>query len=202
MKKSEADDTKQGTDQTTLDTVSELRGFFKALAAADGLSERGAHLALLYLEKAARHPENGMRWQINISYNGRLTTSRLVSGTKSTEDFVALLCQYFEKFSDKTCCFEDLKPYVSDLTTDSDPVSEEERWLSYLRAEADAGKTINLKGLQRLINRLKLLRYSILNHKTELEESEDASVYMKHYFENLTLGKSLPHNYYTPTYHF
>jgi N-terminal acetyltransferase B complex non-catalytic subunit len=90
--------------------VTSTRDFLTQIAQQDGKKDRSGRLALLELEKRAR------------SYSmstGTLSKCFLlfihdiygIVGDSST--LGTLLISYFSEFGEKTCCFEDLKPYIS-----------------------------------------------------------------------------------------
>ncbi|KAG8891705.1 hypothetical protein FRC00_013243, partial [Tulasnella sp. 408] len=144
-----------------------LRELFERLAKEDGLKERGGHLASLQLEKRVRIREEGQ-------------------GKSVSDTLLSLIKQYFNNFSDKTCCFEDLKPYVASLQE-----GELTSWLGYLKEQADARDPSTPKGLARSINVFKLQRFSSTSGRTEADEQNDAALYLKTYFEALPVGKDL-----------
>ncbi|KIO20263.1 hypothetical protein M407DRAFT_30110 [Tulasnella calospora MUT 4182] len=138
-----------------------LRELFERLAKEDGLKERGGHLASLQLEKRVRIREEGQ-------------------GKSVPDTLVSLLKQYFNNFSDKTCCFEDLKTYVASLQE-----RELTSWLGFLKEQADACDFSTPAGLARSINVFKLQRFSSTSRRTEADEQTDAATYLKAYFEAL-----------------
>lgn len=103
--------------------------------------------------------------------------------------------QYFKDFSDKACCFEDLKPYVSILSTPSIPPStssaEMEDWTEFLGQQIPQERT-KLAEVNRTINAFKLRRLSSVEERSEEVEHGDAMMYLKTYFECLPVGKSFP----------
>jgi N-terminal acetyltransferase B complex non-catalytic subunit len=105
-------------------------------------------------------------------------------------EFVPLLWRYFERFSDKACCFEDLKPYIAETFEDIEDgrVSGSPQWLSHLRQVSEENNLDHLKGLQRLINALKLIRYSNCASRTTDEEQIDAINFFNLYLQALPLG--------------
>ncbi|THU87266.1 hypothetical protein K435DRAFT_782074 [Dendrothele bispora CBS 962.96] len=129
----------------------------------DGKKDRSGLLALVELETRARKHD--------------LSTD--------TDRLINLMQQYFETFGDKSCCFEDLKPYTL-LQGD-----ERESWSSFLENVASDVSSVN--NLQRVINSYKLLRYSLEPSEITLEAEEDRAVlYMQQYFKALPLGNALP----------
>lgn len=145
-----------------------LRELFERLAKEDGLKERGGHLASLQLEKRVRIREEGQ-------------------GNPVPDTLLPLVKQYFSNFSDKNCCFEDLKPYVASLQE-----GELSSWLAFLKEQAEAKDISTTAGLARLINVFKLQRFSNKSARTETEEQADSAAYLKAYFEALPVGKDLP----------
>ncbi|KAG8909044.1 hypothetical protein FRC01_007189, partial [Tulasnella sp. 417] len=142
-----------------------LRELFERLAKEDGLKERGGHLASLQLEKRVRAREEGQ-------------------GNSVSDTLISLIKQYFNNFSDKTCCFEDLKPYVASLKDD-----ELASWLTFLKEQDDARDLSTPAGLARLINVFKLQRFSSTSGRSEANEQTDVATYLKAYFEGLPVGK-------------
>nr|ATU82292.1 alpha-actin cytoskeleton organization protein [Macrocybe gigantea] len=137
------------------------RVLFTQLVEEDGPKDRSATLALLELECRARH-------------HGLSEPSRLVEQMKA----------YFEKFGDKACCFEDLKPY---LVLESEELSS---WTTFLDSHVSSFETLN--ELWRVINAVKLLRYSLSEAELSVEaESQRVTLYLKHYLEGLKLGVDL-----------
>ncbi|KAG8985282.1 hypothetical protein FRB90_004840, partial [Tulasnella sp. 427] len=128
-----------------------LRELFTRLAKEDGLKERGAHLASLQLEKRIRTREEGQ-------------------GNATSETLLSLAKQYFDNFSDKTCCFEDLKPYVATLQE-----GELTSWLAFLKEKAEARDLSSAAGLARFINIAKLQRFSSSSPRAEADEQADAT---------------------------
>lgn len=92
----------------TTSSTSELtaaQSLFTEVALADGKSERGAHLALLELEKRLRSTPS--------------LSSSEIEGRKSLKELIEA---YFGTFGNKAACVEDLVPYVS-----ASELREEER---------------------------------------------------------------------------
>ena len=73
----------------------EAFSYLSSLASSDGEKERGAHLAVLELFITAQ----------------KLHEGRLVAPQSLTD----AIKTYFGLFSNRACCFEDLKPYVDAL---------------------------------------------------------------------------------------
>ncbi|KAH8116753.1 actin cytoskeleton organization protein [Phellopilus nigrolimitatus] len=148
------------------DKVRDVRGLFRQLADADGRRDRGALLALLELEKRAR--ENGFG-----------------SDFESQDGLLGLIKLYFERFGDKACCFEDLKPYT---------VLEGSELLAlnaYLDAHTHVSDTEPT--LYRSINVHKLRRHVLgADELSVTQETERALAYLRAYTAALGLGGALP----------
>lgn len=113
-----------------------------------------------------------------------------------------LVQQYFERFGDKACCFEDLKPY---LTMETENLV---KWTSFLEdvpTSLVSQCVIDSVGhhmstlqtttseLCRLVNSFKILRFSLLKSDMVAEmESARAKKYLKYYLKALPLGVNLP----------
>ncbi|KAI0670373.1 actin cytoskeleton organization protein [Trametes maxima] len=143
--------------------IAKTREFLGKITEEDGVKDRSGPLALLELEKRARQ-------------HGLATDSGALH---------SLLESYFQSFGGKSCCFEDLKPYVDlegeDLT----------RWTAVLEKQTAAFTTV--PDLWRYINAQKLLRYNLsASVLTPEAESQRAVQYLDAYVEGLKLGKSLP----------
>jgi N-terminal acetyltransferase B complex non-catalytic subunit len=107
--------------QELLDRVSRTRDLFTRLAALDGKKDRTAFLAVLELEKRARVH--------GLSHGQRaacFTEFALTYARQEPQLLVDSMERYFKRFGDKTCCFEDIKPYLS---LDD---SEMPRWVQFL----------------------------------------------------------------------
>ncbi|KAF8910991.1 actin cytoskeleton organization protein [Gymnopilus junonius] len=143
--------------------INRVQELFTKVAEEDASKDRSAALALLELEKRAR------------THGLSQDRSRLLT----------LLKQYFEKFGDKACCFEDLKPFL-ELEE-----SELAQLTSFLEAVPTSFTTVS--ELRRLINSYKILRYTLpLTDITEEKESARVAAYVRFYFEGLALGDGLP----------
>ncbi|KJA27088.1 hypothetical protein HYPSUDRAFT_35639 [Hypholoma sublateritium FD-334 SS-4] len=150
-------------DPESKEKTSRAQEFFSKVEKEDGLKDRSATLAILELEKRAS--THGL-----VEDSGRILT---------------LMKQYFEKFGDKACCFEDLKPY---LNPEQDNLSQFRNFLKTVPPSF-----VNVSDLLRLINAHKILRYTLSkSHITVQTESESAAAYTEHYFAALPLGASLP----------
>lgn len=114
------------------------------------------------------------------------------AGESLGSSLVDMVCQYFTDFSDKACCFEDLKPYVSALSvssTETPSVSEMQRFLEFLEKEMPPTRS-TLVDVQRTINAFKLQRFAIIGERTAVAEHDDAMKYLKAYFDSLPVGAS------------
>uniref|UniRef100_A0A8H7Y5Y3 Actin cytoskeleton organization protein n=1 Tax=Psilocybe cubensis TaxID=181762 RepID=A0A8H7Y5Y3_PSICU len=143
--------------------VNHAQEIFSKIAEEDSTKDRSGLLALLDLEKRAR----------------------LHGLSQEPTRMVSLLKQYFEKFGDKACCFEDLKPFVI-LDAES---------LSILRTFLEAIPTAftTISELRRLINSFKLIRYTLSESEITAEkELIRVAAYARYYFEGLALGVGLP----------
>ncbi|KAL1922256.1 uncharacterized protein VTP21DRAFT_9795 [Calcarisporiella thermophila] len=99
---------------------------------------------------------------------------------------VPLVASYFERFSSKTCCFEDLQPYVKCFSEQE--ISE---LLDMLRSKLPP-LTTNAKAVQRHINFAKLERFLGQQSKLSVQELSDlADNLWKAYNSALPLGKNL-----------
>ncbi|GAA5911076.1 uncharacterized protein JCM6883_004262 [Sporobolomyces salmoneus] len=97
-----------------------------------------------------------------------------------------LLLAYFDQFSGKMCCFDDLKPYLEVL-------NPEESRAVYARASEVASKkdNISMDEARRVINALKIVRF--LSEEQNIEqEASAAEDYLTRYFSCLPLGEELP----------
>ncbi|KAG8881321.1 hypothetical protein FRB97_009663 [Tulasnella sp. 331] len=150
--------------------IAGLTELLQKFAKEDGLKERGAHLAILHVERKVRARTEA-------------------HGETASKTLLPLLCQYFTNFSDKACCFEDLKPYVSALSPATGSSTELEEWAQFLKARIYSDRT-SLVDVQRQINVFKLQRFSLAVERTPEVEHEDALNFLKVYFECLPVGKS------------
>lgn len=118
---------------------------------------------------------------------------------------VDLMTKYFDLVSDKACCFEDMKPYLS--------LGDEElsRWTSFLESVAISSVSTRIpasylvcwmlniipqataSGLRQSINVHALLRHNLSSAQVTPElESIRATQYLKEYLDGLKLGLNLP----------
>lgn len=95
-------------DPESKDKISRAREFFSKVEKEDGLKDRSAMLAILELEKRASTHGLVEGWQRQFHLPQIMIKHLLDSGR-----MLILMKQYFEKFGDKACCFEDLKPYLN-----------------------------------------------------------------------------------------
>ncbi|PPR03615.1 hypothetical protein CVT24_007731 [Panaeolus cyanescens] len=144
------------------ESVQKTQKIFTDIAAQDGLKDRSALLALIEVEQRAH--ERGI----------------------SQSPPVSLMEEYFEKFGNKACCFEDLKPYVKSALG-----NDLSHWTSFLESKLTVPETI--PALQEVINALKLIRYGLTASEITLEsELKRVNQYAKLYFETISLGANLP----------
>ena len=85
----------------------------RGLADADGTRERGPLLAMVELEKRAREKQLGSEFGWPSHCYHRESADADVEISESDDGLLTLLKLYIERFGDKACCFEDLKPYVT-----------------------------------------------------------------------------------------
>ncbi|KZO97767.1 hypothetical protein CALVIDRAFT_60044 [Calocera viscosa TUFC12733] len=144
--------------------VSEAQAVFSKLVASVGRKERAPSLGLLELEK-------------------RVRAQQIASGSPALVDQMTV---YLEKFSEKPCCFDDLKPYVEALDE-----KELVKWTDHLRSWTPDVTT--LQALETTMNIQKLLRYrqTIEGDLAPEKEAEQAFAYLKLYRDALPLGKDL-----------
>ncbi|KAG9012058.1 hypothetical protein FRB93_002201 [Tulasnella sp. JGI-2019a] len=151
--------------------ISGLLDLLKKLAKEDGQKERGAHLAILHVEKKVRARVEAL-------------------GETAPPTFMTLLRQYFTDFSDKACCFEDLKPYISALSPSGKSSLELEEWLQFLKEQVHEDRS-SLADVQRTINVFKLQRFSLIGERSPEDEHSDTMKFLKVYFECLPVGQNL-----------
>ncbi|KAL8278029.1 hypothetical protein RQP46_009661 [Phenoliferia psychrophenolica] len=144
--------------------LQQSRVLFRGLAdeGEKGLRERGFLLALLEIEKESR-------------------TRNWEEGTPLSQ----LVAEYFERFSTKMCCLEDLKPYLAVLTP-----SERAAFRETVVAIADGTTDLSDKKIWRVITASQIAR-SLLAESDEATEVAAALAYTKRYFQALPLGKGL-----------
>ncbi|KAJ7581325.1 actin cytoskeleton organization protein [Mycena floridula] len=135
--------------------ITSIEVLFEQIAEKDGLKDRSGLLGLLELDKR--------------------------SGWKDSTHRLQLLQKYFDRFGDKACCFEDLKPFVGQI----------KEWTQFLQGLTSNPDSTSIKGLQRLINAHKLLRYNLQLPLTSDAEIASSRVYTSLYLQGLPLGKDL-----------
>ncbi|KII88399.1 hypothetical protein PLICRDRAFT_54238 [Plicaturopsis crispa FD-325 SS-3] len=155
-------DLDESTKSEFLAHVSRTKDLFTRVAVEDGVRDRSGLLGLLELERRLK----------------------LHGVSEDSTALVEMMENYFQQIGDKTCCFEDLRPYLS---LDADGLS---RWTSFL--ESQNASTISTD-IRRAINIQKLLRYNL----SEAESTPDAELvraqeYLTRYIAGLELGKDLP----------
>ncbi|CAA7271640.1 unnamed protein product [Cyclocybe aegerita] len=150
-----------GVASSSENKIKHAEELFTKVAEIDGLKDRSGLLALIELEKR----------------------SRTLGLSKDSTHLLKLLKEYFEKFGDKACCFEDLKPYVI-LEDGLDELT------SFLEAVPTSFMTVS--ELRRLINAFKFRRYSLSSSQVSAEtELQRVAEYIRYYFEGLPLGAGL-----------
>lgn len=98
---------------------------FATVAESDGKKDRAGLLGLLELEKRAR--QHGIsQGKPDCRLNSLGNAIRVSDEDIDPTELLQLMKQYFERFGDKACCFEDLKPYS--LLEDD----EHKQWTEYL----------------------------------------------------------------------
>ncbi|KAG0365803.1 N-alpha-acetyltransferase 25, NatB auxiliary subunit [Gamsiella multidivaricata] len=154
----------QDVDLKTSDNLKEARTFTAALAQNEGKNpKRGPFLAQIELEK---------RVQERIGNN--------------KETVMNLLVAYFEKFGSKTCCFEDLSPYI--VSVDKEDALEFCRKLKELSGE----KAETIKEIAIQINIARFERSVGLQAKLNSSEAMAlVNKFWRLYEEALPFGKDL-----------
>ncbi|KAI0345163.1 hypothetical protein BDW22DRAFT_1354055 [Trametopsis cervina] len=142
--------------------ISKSQAFFAQVADKDGLRDRSGPLALLELEKRAIN--HGLSTDVNALYT--------------------MVESYFENIGDKTCCYEDLQPFVT-LFKGEDAT----KWTAFLQQRATTTSE-SQEALRRSINAFKLLRYT--SQPTVESESAAVKQYIEGYFGALKFGQGLP----------
>ncbi|KAH9854239.1 N-acetyltransferase B complex non catalytic subunit-domain-containing protein [Lenzites betulinus] len=143
--------------------IVKARQFFGKVAELDGVKDRSGPLALLELEKRARQHE--------------LATD--------SSSLTSLLESYFQSFGGKSCCFEDLKPYIE---LEGEDLAQ---WTAILHKQTVAFTSV--PDIWRYINAQKLLRYNLPTSALTTEaESRQAVAYLTAYLEGLKFGRELP----------
>ncbi|GAA5933016.1 MDM20/NAA25 family protein [Sporobolomyces koalae] len=170
-----------------LETLKETRKVFEKLAQESPKAkvERGFLLGLLEISREC-----------------------LVRSWNTEESLEPLVLRYLEQFGGKMCCFDDLLPYLGQLsTTEARVVRERAREIAtkkdqLVREVVDVPslrtpQLISSRSKQtmddarRVINALKIDRY-LSDEQTAEEEVARAQDYLERYFSALSLGKALP----------
>ncbi len=86
--------------------IVKAREFFGKVVEADGVKDRSGHLALLELEKRSR--QHGLATGMETQY----LSEHWPNGISDSSALHSLLESYFQSFGGKSCCYEDLKPYI------------------------------------------------------------------------------------------
>lgn len=107
----------------TGELVEATRKFFAEIAERDGRKDRSGPLALLELEKRAKE-HSISKGIFEVQPRPLIHIHGVIQDPKATENYLE---SYFDRFGDKACCFEDLKPYIA---LDDEGLAE---WTSYLR---------------------------------------------------------------------
>ncbi|KIY43365.1 actin cytoskeleton organization protein [Fistulina hepatica ATCC 64428] len=141
--------------------IAKTRELMQQIGTSDGRKDRSAHLALVELEhRAIQHgvvsDPSGLLGQLRI---------------------------YFDLFGNKTCCFEDLKPFA----LHGDHLAQ---WRAFLQAFTESFTTLD--ELSRNINSHKLLRYNLPEQPTLESELASVSLLAEQYVQALPLGEGLP----------
>ncbi|EJU05253.1 hypothetical protein DACRYDRAFT_19822 [Dacryopinax primogenitus] len=150
--------------------IASAQALFTSLVAQVGRKERAPSLALLELEKRTRALE-----------------PLLTTGSPPRVDQMKV---YLEKFSEKPCCFDDLKPFVEVL-------GEEElgKWIEHLKSWTPDVTTPQALETTLTIQKLLRHRQSTTGEPTAEQASSQASsqafAFLKLYRDALPLGKDL-----------
>ncbi|KAM0792440.1 hypothetical protein ACM66B_005117 [Microbotryomycetes sp. NB124-2] len=123
-------------------------------------TERGFPLALLEIARETRR----RKW-------------------REPDSMLDLCCLYYDRFSTKSCCFDDLKPYLEALS-DADRAE-------LVKAVAVQEKGDSFHDAARAINSAKVERTFGISSGSE-REGERIAQYLEQYFAALPLGKGLP----------
>ncbi|KAF9052875.1 N-acetyltransferase B complex non catalytic subunit-domain-containing protein [Panaeolus papilionaceus] len=146
------------------ESIKKTQQIFTDVAAQDSLKDRSSLLALIEVQKRAQ--EKGL--------------------SEDTKSQVVIMEEYFNKFGNKACCFEDLKPSIASTTG-----GDRTRWISFLESKIKSPDTI--PALQTVINAHKLLRFGLTPSEITVEsELNRVGQYVKLYFETITFGSNLP----------
>ncbi|GAA6037170.1 hypothetical protein JCM8097_008769 [Rhodosporidiobolus ruineniae] len=107
-------------------------------------------------------------------------------GWEESEPFLPLVIEYFDRFSGKMCCFDDLYPYFDILSPDESTSLREQ-----LAKRAEEAKLVAPADATRCINALKVVR--LLSPEMSFEEEAQVAMNcLRRYFEGLPLGEDLP----------
>ncbi|KAF8325563.1 N-acetyltransferase B complex non catalytic subunit-domain-containing protein [Cantharellus anzutake] len=149
-------------DEPSTSLANDAFSLLSSLASKDGETERGAHLAVLELSTSIK----------KLNKDSITIPQPLPDAIRA----------YFDLFSNKPCCFEDLKPYIVELVDE-----EKEAVSSFLASQKLSVSTSN--ELRRTVNVIKFVRYMQLGSSDELE---DGVRYFQMYLTALPLGRNLP----------
>ncbi|ORY72573.1 actin cytoskeleton organization protein [Leucosporidium creatinivorum] len=145
--------------------ISKSRALFRGLAdnSPKGKVERGFLLGLLEIARESRR----RKWE-------------------EADPLLPTLEEYFERFSTKMCCFDDLLPYLQVLN-DSERTSLFEKMTTIAEVAGD----LSITAVYRVINASKVARFvaTVSDAATQLAAAEG---FVKRYFQTLPLGKGLP----------
>ncbi|GAA6061664.1 hypothetical protein JCM10212_000847 [Sporobolomyces blumeae] len=153
-----------------LQTVSAARDLFRDLSTTSPKAkvERGFPLALLEIARELR-----------------------CRGWPQDDSFEDLLISYFDRFSTKMCCFDDLLPYLDALEPDESSSVRSKMETIGEKREDSASLGESPASARRSINALKIARYLSReeNVGSELAKADD---FAARYFAALPLGQDLP----------
>ncbi|KAK4053051.1 mitochondrial distribution and morphology [Microbotryomycetes sp. JL201] len=154
------------TQQSTIDSavlIANARELFEELSrtSSKAKTERGFPLALLEIARETRK----RKWQ-------------------ESDSMKDLVRRYCDQFSTKSCCFDDLKPYIEALATE-----ESREFVKSISVEEDGDNSLHKAA--RAINAAKFQRVFSNNLSAE-QESDAMTQLLQSYFAALPLGKLLP----------
>ncbi|KAK4058726.1 mitochondrial distribution and morphology [Microbotryomycetes sp. JL221] len=103
-----------------------------------------------------------------------------------SDNIVQLVERYFDQFSTKMCCFDDLKPYLDVLS-----VEEINQVTRLVTSQSEKEGNVPLNQAMQAINAAKIERTTTpaLNSEKEIEKANE---FLERYFNALPLGKGLP----------
>ncbi|PWN50628.1 hypothetical protein IE53DRAFT_86224 [Violaceomyces palustris] len=154
--------------------VASAKELLLKISSSGNSADRGARMSLLELYRE--------------TYNSSTTQGTAAEAqVKEQEELLKLCSAYFETFSTKACCFEDLLPYVVILSTDT---KEALRRTLQTKLESDP-KPSNENELFTRINIWKILRSTQTSCSVTGELSFSKAV-LKAYVEGLPIGRKLP----------